>query len=90
MAEERMIDEEYGRGVKLRKTKDGYVDVTDELAAEVEMEEGAEEVSFEFPVMEDEDDEDLVGLSTEEALALKQKKAEAAERRRQEYEQAVA
>ena len=90
MAEERMIDEEYGRGVKLRKTKDGYVDVTDELAAEVEMEEGAEEVSFEFPVMEDEDDEDLVGLSTEEALALKQQKAEAAARRREEYEQAVA
>ena len=52
-------------------------------------EEGAEEVSFEFPVMDDEDDEDLVGLSTEEALALKKQKAEAAERRRQEYEQAV-
>ena len=31
--EERMIDDEYGRGIKLRKTKDGYVDVTD---AEVE------------------------------------------------------
>ena len=90
MAEERIIDDEYGRGVKLRKTKDGCVDVTDELAADEEMEEGAEEVSFEFPVMDDEDDEDLVGLSTEEALALKQKKAEAAERRRQEYEQAVA
>ena len=89
MAEERIIDEEYGRGVKLRKTKDGYVDVTDELATE-EIEEGAEEVSFEFPVMEDEDDEDLVGLSTEEALALKKQKAEAAERRRAEYEQAVA
>ena len=89
MAEERIIDEEYGRGVKLRKTKDGYVDVTDELVDE-EMEEGAEEVSFEFPVMDEEDDEDLVGLSTEEALALKKQKAEAAERRRQEYEQAVA
>ncbi len=88
MAEERIIDEEYGRGVKLRKTKDGYVDVTDELAEE-ETEEGAEEVSFEFPVMEEEDDEDLVGLSTEEALALKKQKAEAAERRRAEYEQAV-
>ena len=30
--EERMIDDEYGRGVRLKKTKDGYVDVTDELA----------------------------------------------------------
>lgn len=89
MAEERIIDEEYGRGVKLRKTKEGYVDVTDELVDGEEVEEGAEEVSFEFPVMEDEDDEDLVGLSTEEALALKKQKAEAAERRRQEYEQAV-
>ncbi len=89
MAEERIIDEEYGRGVKLRKTKDGYVDVTDGLAEE-ETEEGAEEVSFEFPVMDDEDDEDLVGLSTEEALALKKQKAEAAERRRAEYEQTVA
>ena len=90
MAEERIIDDEYGRGVKLRKTKDGYVDVTDELAKdEEEMEEG-DEVSFEFPVMEaDEDDEDLVGLSPEEALALKQQKAEAAERRKAEYAQAV-
>ena len=89
MAEERIIDDEYGRGVKLRKTKDGYVDVTDELLEGEEMEEGAEEVAFEFPEME-EDDEDLVGLSPEEALALKQKKAEAAEQRRKEYEQAVA
>ena len=30
--EERIIDDEYGRGIKLRKTKDGYVDVTDELS----------------------------------------------------------
>ena len=28
--EERTIDDEYGRGVRLRKTRDGYVDVTDE------------------------------------------------------------
>ena len=34
--EERMIDEEYGRGVRLRKTKDGFVDVTDELATDEE------------------------------------------------------
>ena len=32
--EERMIDDEYGRGVRLKKTKDGYVDVTDEMAAD--------------------------------------------------------
>ena len=32
--EERIIDDEYGRGVRLKKTKDGYVDVTDELSEE--------------------------------------------------------
>lgn len=30
--EERIIDDEYGRGIRLKKTKDGYVDATDELA----------------------------------------------------------
>ena len=90
MAEERIIDDEYGRGVRLRKTKDGYVDVTDELADTTEEVEEAEEVTFEFPIMdEDEDDEDLVGLSPEEAQALKRQKIEAAERRRAEYAQAI-
>ncbi len=92
MAEERIIDDEYGRGVKLRKTKEGYVDVTDELAdkAPVEEEE-AEELSFAFPMMEDEvDDEDLVGLTPEEAAELKKRKEEAAKLRREEYEQTVA
>ena len=37
--EERMIDDEYGRGIRLKKTTDGYVDVTDELAPETEEEE---------------------------------------------------
>ena len=32
--EERIIDDEYGRGIRFRKTKDGYVDATDELAEE--------------------------------------------------------
>ena len=30
--EERIIDDEYARGIRLKKTKDGYVDVTDELS----------------------------------------------------------
>ena len=30
--EERIIADEYGRGIRLKKTKDGYVDVTDEFA----------------------------------------------------------
>ena len=91
--EERIIDDEYGRGIRLKKTKDGYVDVTDELAEEgfdseelAEMEE-ADEVEFEFPDFE-EDDEDLVGLSPEEAARVRKEKAEAAERQREEYEAA--
>lgn len=83
--EERIIDDEYGRGVRLKKTKDGYVDVTEDWQAESVDEEG-EEVTFEFPMMDDEDDEDLVGLSPEEAMALRKKKAEEREQRRADYE----
>lgn len=86
--EERIIDDEYGRGIRLKKTKDGYVDVTDELATETG-EESVEEVNFAFPVM-DEDDEDLVGLSPQEAAIVKQRKAEAAQKRREEYEKLCA
>ncbi len=89
MAEERIIDDEYGRGVRLRKTAEGYVDVTDELAEDGE--ETGEEISFAFPMTEEEeDDEELVGLSPEEAAKLRQQKAEAAERLRAEYEKEVA
>ncbi len=92
MAEERIIDDEYGRGVRLRKTKDGFVDVTDELLDDgAEQEEVSEEISFAFPITDmDEDDEDLVGLTPEEAAALRKQKAEAAERLRAEYEATVA
>ncbi|MBR2374962.1 MAG: hypothetical protein IKA88_01605 [Clostridia bacterium] len=91
--EERIIDDEYGRGIRLKKTKDGYVDATDELAEpETEESEAAEtatdEIAFEFPVLEtDEDDEDLVGLSPEEALALRQKKEAELAQRKADYEQ---
>ena len=66
--EERIIDDEYGRGVRLRKTKDGYVDVTDEQVDENDEEiVSAEEISFEFPTFEaGEGEEDLIGLSPEE------------------------
>ena len=85
--EERIIDDEYGRGVRLRKTKDGYVDVTDDLAGE-EVETAEEEISFEFPVIDnyEQDDEDLVDLSPEEAERVRKEKAEAAARRQAEYE----
>lgn len=90
--EERIIDDEYGRGIRLKKTKDGFVDAEDELAPETEGEEAAEteeevEIDFQFPVLEtEEDDEDLVGLSPEEAIALRKQKAEAAAQRRADYE----
>ena len=67
------------------------MDVTDELATDngEEMEETVDEVSFEFPMFDsDEDDEDLVGLSPEEALALRQKKAADAAKRQADYAEA--
>ena len=85
--EERIIDDEYGRGIRLKKTKDGFVDATDERAEEPvdeatetateDGEEFTEEVTFEFPDLS-EDDEDLVNLSPEEAIALRKKKEEEA------------
>ena len=91
MAEERIIDDEYGREVKFRKRKDGSLDIVDGLAeGERENTEGEEEYSFAFPIIEtDEDDEDLEGLSPEEAIALRQKKIEASRQRRAEYERTV-
>ena len=85
--EERIIDEEKGRGVRLKKTKDGYVDVTDELAednaAETDVEE--EEIAFDFPVYEEED-EDLMGLTPEEAEKKRKAKEEEIARRKTECE----
>lgn len=81
--EERIIDDEYGRGVRLKKTKDGYVDVTDAEVETENTEAEGEEAVFEFPAFDtDEYDEDLVGLTPEEAAArLKQKEEEAAQRK---------
>jgi len=92
--EERIIDDEYGRGVRLRKTKDGFVDVTDELTdGELpEGEEAGEEIAFEFPTLEnfDQDDEDLVDLSPEEAERVRKEKAEAIVRRQADYQRICA
>lgn len=92
--EERIIDDEYGRGIRLKKTKDGYVDVTDELSENENLEntdngdeEYGDEVAFSFPMMEgDEDDEDLVGLSPQEAAKVRQRKEEERAARAAEYE----
>ena len=88
--EERIIDDEYGRGVKLKKTKDGFVDVTDaEVDGEVQTTEEAEEMEealFEFPAFDgDEDDEELATLTPEEAMALKKRREEDAAARLEEY-----
>lgn len=88
--EERMIDEEYGRGVRLKRTKDGFVDVTDELCenGEAAAQDG-EEIVFQFPeeqpVFEGEGEE-YAELSPEEAAALKQKKEEEAAARLAKYQ----
>ena len=100
--EERIIDEEIGRKIKVKRLADGSTDVVDELseqptASDEEAVDGEavldgedeEELTFEIPDLE-EDDEDLVGLSPEEALALRQKKAEEAEAKRRLYEETVA
>ena len=85
--EERIIDDEYGRGIRLKKTKDGFVDVTDELAPETEdgesVEEMGDEVAFEFPELEqDEVDEDLIGLTPEQlAEKMRQREEEIAGRK---------
>ena len=67
--EERIIDDEYGRGIRFRKTKDGYVDATDELAEEekefAEEKEVAEETG-DGTQIEAAPDEDV----TEEALVV--------------------
>ena len=88
--EERIIDDEYGRGIRLKKTADGFVDVTDELATEHGEEEQVDEVSFEFPVFDGEDDEDLATLTPEEAVELRKKKAEAKKKRYEDYKTACA
>lgn len=92
--EERIVDDEYGRGVRLKKTKDGYVDVTEEGtqpdAESVEEEvETADEIAFQFPVFETEEEtEDYAELSIEDALKLYKEKEEAQARQKAEYEKA--
>lgn len=94
--EERIIDDELKRGVRLRKTKDGYVDVTDELAEDQTDGEATEtgeddegtEILFEFPDLE-EDDEELAGLTAEEAAEIRRRREEEAAERKAEYERAV-
>ena len=87
--EERIIKDEYGRGIRLKKTEDGFVDVTDELAEEnldeeAETPETDEEVVFEFPEIT-EDDEELAALMPEQAEELKRKREEEKRKKQAEY-----
>lgn len=64
--EERILDEDEGRGIRIKRTADGETDA-------VEGTEGEEEVAFEFP---EEYDETLAGMSqtqVEEELARREK-----------------
>ncbi len=104
--EERIIDDEYGRGIRLKKTKDGYRDVEDELAPETEGEELSDEIEvilpseapmsednadFIVPVMHAEgDDEELVDLSPEEAEKVRKRKEAELARRKEAYTAACA
>ncbi len=82
--EERLIDDQVGRKVRMKKTEEGYIDVTDEMLEEESYE---DEISFELPMLsEDKDDEDLVGLSPQEAAELLRQKAAAEQARKDEYE----
>lgn len=92
--EERIIDDEYGRGIRLKKTENGYVDATDELTEDTADrpienadEEGAEEVLFSFP---EEDDEELAALSAEEAAELLKKREEERKEREKKASELIA
>lgn len=68
--EERIVEEEYGRKIRLKKLPNGYVD-----AEEVGEDEGdGEEVLIELP--EFEEDEALATMSVKEAQQYRKKKAE--------------
>jgi hypothetical protein len=58
--EEKIIDEEIGRKIRVKKTQDGETDIVDDLAEEnEELAEGEEEYTFELPEYDD-DDEDFL------------------------------
>ena len=66
--EERIIDDEIGRGIRLKKTKDGYVDVTDELAPDTDEDvKETEEITFVLPEL---DEEKAVNLEEETSFAM--------------------
>ncbi len=85
--EERILDEEEGRTIRVRRTADGAIaDVTDALAEEREQTEETE-VVLDVPDGTDEYDEDLVGLTPEQLkkeLERRERAAREAEEKRDE------
>ena len=99
--EERIVDDEFGRKIRLKKTKEGYVDATDELAPDTDEEDledlsvllpeelrGEEDSTFFVPTYHTEDDEELVDLSPAEAERVRKEKAERLMRRKEAYKKA--
>lgn len=87
--EERILDEDESRSIKLKRTKDGETDAVDALADEAE-----EEAVVEFPEMEfagdGEYDEDLVGLTPSQLRAELEKRAKAKREAREESKKLTA
>lgn len=81
--EERILDKEEGRGIKLKRTADGETDATDALA------EDGEEVVLDLPET-DEYDEDLVGLTPSQLKEELERRERAAQRAREESERFAA
>ena len=67
--EERIIDDEYARGIRLKKTKDGYIDATDELAEEKKAKTGDETKNELTDEIEDEIENEIDGEETEAEAA---------------------
>jgi len=88
--EERILDEEEGRSIKVKRTKEGAIeDVVDALAAEAAEggEETEEEIVLDIPEEGEEYDEDLVGLTPEQLKRERERREKAAEEARKKCEE---
>ena len=59
--EEKIIDKEIGRKIRVKKTQDGETDIVDDLAETDELAEGEEEYTFELPEYDEDDDVITIG-----------------------------
>lgn len=77
--EERIIDDEYGRGIRLKKTKDGYVDATDELSERDKEKNKAENEEKETTAKLDGELEDEIESEIENEIDGEEMQSEAAD-----------